>query len=171
MRKVIQHESKTYLAPMPVVEKPAIPEYQQLGSLEFIQSKEKYYNQSKAYIDWLSSWIECTGFEIGQEVEEGEWEMRARVCGVHCFPVDTDQVCNGYCMNKALFPPKVAIPKQQPERRDGYDYFKETFLAYVDRLLRDKGVSSKEVFDCLELALEDLKTDFSITPLTTRTKE
>lgn len=56
----------------------------------------------------------------------------------------------------------VAIPIKQESENKVYDFFKDEFIAYADRLLRDKGASSKDVFDCLELAFEDLKPQFTI---------
>jgi hypothetical protein len=43
-----------------------------------------------------------------------------------------------------------------------YELFKSDFLAHADRLLRDKGASSKDVLDCLELAISDFRHEYIV---------
>lgn len=37
-----------------------------------------------------------------------------------------------------------------------YQLFKANFIAHADRLLRDRGASNKDVFECLEITFNDL---------------
>jgi hypothetical protein len=63
--------------------------------------------------------------------------------------------------------------QQQPtevERMKNYQRFKENFIAHADRLLRDRGASNKDVFECLEMAFDDLSPSMDSTPNTQEAK-
>jgi hypothetical protein len=59
---------------------------------------------------------------------------------------------------KLLSAPEPTIePDKEVSVEKHYNRFKEDFIAHADRLLRDRGASNKDVFDCLEMTFEDMR--------------
>lgn len=85
-------------------------------------------------------------------------------CGKHPnFPLVNCPICKDEAnplLNKEQGVPVCDASKAEASGEAGnktYNRFKENFIAHADRLLRDRGASNKDVFECLEMAFDDLQ--------------
>jgi hypothetical protein len=91
----------------------------------------------------------------GQEVEEGkDFEIK---------DINASIDASEWALKKFPGPEYAAYPLQQVESEDDYDRYIEELQVKVDRDLRDKGASSKEVYDGIKWAASQLKQHFTIT--------
>jgi hypothetical protein len=147
MKKARYIQAEHCLQELPTLDKPDLAKY---NNDHFL-----FYGPLKRYEEHLASLrkIPCSPgsvWEDGKVYEEGvDYEI-----------YDNDPL--GLMLNEKQILEAISITKDSGENRT-WEIFREDFQSYADRILRDKGASSKETFDAINDTIEELKKYYTIT--------